>query len=214
MTKTPLTTQEVQNQITAQLRAGAQQLPMAQYKQEIIQQLVDPQDPTVQLHQVAQQQPIAQLPHEAQQQPAIHLHHGAQQQPAAQLLQGILPQGIQQKPTVQQHHVAHQQPPAQYQQEAQQQPAAQLYHGPYQQSTTSIHQGAFLQHSVQLNQSLYQQSPPVSIFILKLIYCCSDKHMPKKTHATCQCTCNFCPYFEHLDFCLCIINVLSHIIFY
>ncbi|MCJ8744187.1 hypothetical protein PDJAM_G00115590 [Pangasius djambal] len=148
--------QEAQNQITVQLHSGAQQLPVAQYKQ----QLVDPQDPIVQLHQVAQQQPIAQLHQEAQQQPAIHLHHGAQQQqPAAQLLQGIQPQGMQQNPTVQ-HHVAHQQPSAQRQQEVQQQPVAQLYHGTYQQSTTSIHRGAFLQPSVQLSQSLYQQTPP------------------------------------------------------
>ncbi|XP_053083104.1 serine/threonine-protein kinase WNK2 isoform X2 [Pangasianodon hypophthalmus] len=163
VTQPQLTTQlhqEAQNQITVQLHTGAQQLPVAQYKQEIIQQLVDPQDPTVQLHQVAQQQPIAQLHQEAQQQPAIHLHHGAQQQqPAAQLLQGIQPQGMQQNPTVQ-HHVAHQQPSAQRQQEVQQKPVAQLYHGTYQQSTTSIHQGAFLQPSVQLSQSLYQQTPP------------------------------------------------------
>lgn len=167
----PLTTQlhqEVQHQIAAQLHLGAQQLHLAQYKPEIIQQIVDPQDPSVQLHQVAQQQqqPIAQLQQESQQQHAIHLHHGAQQQqPAAQLLQGIPPQGIQQNPTMQQHQVAHQQPSVQCQQDVQQQPVAQVYHGTYQQSTASI-QGAFLQSSVQLNQGLYQQSPPVSIPLL------------------------------------------------
>lgn len=166
VTQTQLTTQEVQNQITAQLHSGAQQLPVAQYKQDIIQQLVDPQDPKIQLHQMAHQQPIAQLHQDAQQQHVIHLHHGAQQQqPAAQLLQGILPQCIQKNPTVQQHHGAHHQPSAQCQQGAQQQPVPQLYHGTYQQSTTSIHQAAFLQPSI--HQSLYQQSPPVSIFALK-----------------------------------------------
>ncbi|XP_053340222.1 serine/threonine-protein kinase WNK2 isoform X1 [Clarias gariepinus] len=162
VTQSQLTTQlqqEVQNQIAAQLHSGAQ--PVAQFKQEIIQQFVEPQNSTVQLQQVAQQQHIAQLQQEAQQQPAIHPHHGAQQQqPAAQLLQGIQPQCMQQNPTVQQHHVVHQQPSVQCQQEAQQQAVAQLYHVPYQQSSTSIHQGAFLQTSVQLNQSLYQQSSP------------------------------------------------------
>ncbi|XP_017351972.1 serine/threonine-protein kinase WNK2 isoform X3 [Ictalurus punctatus] len=161
VTQSQLTTQlhqEVQNQFGAQLHSGAQRV---QYTQEIMQQLVDPQDHAVQLHQVAQQQPVAQLHQEVQQQPAIHLHHGGQQQqPAAQLLQGIQAQGMQHNPAVQQHHVAHQQPSAQHQQEAQQQPVAQLYHGTYQQSTTSVHQGAFLQTSVQRNQSLYQQSPP------------------------------------------------------
>lgn len=134
---------------------------MAQYKQEIIKQLVDPKDPTIQL-----QQPTAQLHQEAQQQSVIHLHHGEQQkQNAGQLLQGIQPQVIQQNPTVQHHHVAHPQPSAQCQQEALPQPVAQLYQGTYQQPTTSIQQGAFLQPSV-LNQSLYQ-SHPVSMFKLK-----------------------------------------------
>ncbi|XP_058230200.1 serine/threonine-protein kinase WNK2 isoform X3 [Hemibagrus wyckioides] len=156
VTQPQLTTQlhqEVQNQITAHLHST--QLSIAQYKQEIIKQLVDPKDPTVQL-----QQPTAQLHQEAQQQSVIHLHHGEQQkQNAGQLLQGIQPQVIQQKPTVQHHHVAHPQPSTQCQQEALPQPVAQLYQGTYQQPTTSIQQGAFLQPSV-LNQSLYQSHPP------------------------------------------------------
>ncbi|XP_047661871.1 serine/threonine-protein kinase WNK2 isoform X1 [Tachysurus fulvidraco] len=157
MTQPQLTTQlhqEVQNQIAAHLHS-TQQLPMAQYKQEII-QLVDPQDPTPQL-----QQPIAQLHQEVQQQPTIHLHHGEQQkQPACQLLQGIQPQVMQQTPTVQHQHVSHQQPSAQCHQETQSQTVAQLYQGTFQQPTTSIHQGAFLQPSVQIKQSLYQQPHP------------------------------------------------------
>ncbi|TTN83887.1 Serine/threonine-protein kinase WNK2 [Bagarius yarrelli] len=143
--------QEVQNQIAAHLHSGAQQLSIAQYKQEIIQQLMDPQDQTVQL-----QQPIAQLHQESQQQqPALHLHHGAQQpQPAGQLLHAIQPQGIHQNHPVQQHHVAHHQSSAQ---ETQQQPVAQLYQGTNQQPVTSM---TFLQSSVHLTPSLYQHSHP------------------------------------------------------